>query len=55
VTPASLKAIIEHCPGDLAPGTWIQSEAEIFSHPERFARGNALMQKLLDHFAAVLS
>jgi len=56
-TPDAARALIEHCPDDLAPGPWVQTPADMLDAPERFARANALMGTLLDRLtgAAVRS
>jgi GMP synthase-like glutamine amidotransferase len=50
VTPATVKSLIEQCPSDLIPGRYIQSASEMLSVPLRFARINAVMDILLDHW-----
>jgi GMP synthase-like glutamine amidotransferase len=50
VTPATVKSLIEQCQSDLIPGRYIQSASEMLSVPLRFARINAVMDILLDHW-----
>jgi GMP synthase-like glutamine amidotransferase len=50
-TPESARALIDHCPGDLVAGRYVQRVAEIVPQPARFATINYLMTKLLDHLA----
>jgi GMP synthase (glutamine-hydrolysing) len=47
-TPESARALIDNCPGDLAPGPCVQTAEELLAGPERFERLNALMARLLD-------
>jgi GMP synthase-like glutamine amidotransferase len=46
--PASARALVESCPGDLAPGPWVQSESEILRGQESFSRINRAMRGVLD-------
>jgi GMP synthase (glutamine-hydrolysing) len=48
-TPASAAAMIAACPGDLAPGPFVQPASELVREPARFDRLNALATGLLDH------
>lgn len=49
-TPASAKAIVEHCRDELVEGKYVQSEEEILSAPEeRYSSINALMASILDY------
>jgi len=52
-TPAAARALIHHCPEDLAPGRWVQGAADMIDAPERFARANGLMGALLDRLTGV--
>jgi GMP synthase-like glutamine amidotransferase len=47
-TAASARALIENCPGDLAPGTWVQSESQILANGASFPRINRVMGSVLD-------
>jgi GMP synthase-like glutamine amidotransferase len=48
-TPAAARALIDNCPADLAaPGAFVESSDAMLRDPERFARINALMARLLD-------
>jgi len=49
-TPASARALIEHCPADLAPGRFVQSAAEMLGDPERFAAIEEAQERVLEHF-----
>ncbi len=46
----SARALIESCPGDLAPGRWVQSASEMLRAGERFRRINRVMIDVLDRF-----
>jgi len=50
VTPFTVTSLIEQCPNDLAPGTYIQSAEEMLSVPARFDRIHTIMDDLLDRF-----
>jgi GMP synthase-like glutamine amidotransferase len=50
--PESVRALAHACPGDLAPGRWIQSEAEMLRAPERFHAAHRSLDAVLDHLAA---
>jgi GMP synthase-like glutamine amidotransferase len=50
-TPQGAKLLIDNSREDLVPGPYIQTEAEMLAHPERFARINALMDCVLDALA----
>jgi GMP synthase-like glutamine amidotransferase len=52
-TPASARALIEHCPGDLAPGPFVQAPDAILAEPARFARIHAAMATVMERFAAL--
>src|SRR5262245_3105949 len=47
-TAESARALVAHCPGDLAPAGWVQSEREILGDEARFARINRAMSAVLD-------
>jgi GMP synthase-like glutamine amidotransferase len=47
-TPASAKALIENCRGDLQPGQWVQSEQQMLGDGARFQRINRVLETLLD-------
>jgi GMP synthase-like glutamine amidotransferase len=51
MTPDGARALIEHCPGDLAPGPWVQPPAAMLADGERFRHANALMRRVLDSLA----
>jgi GMP synthase-like glutamine amidotransferase len=46
-TAAGARAMIDHCPDDLRPGRWVQSEREILCDPTRFERTNDAMRDVL--------
>ena len=46
-TAAGARAMIDHCPDDLRPGRWVQSEREILCDPTRFGRTNDAMRDVL--------
>ena len=46
-TPQSAALLIDNSRGELVPGPYIQSEAEMLERPERFARINTLMDSVL--------
>jgi GMP synthase-like glutamine amidotransferase len=46
-TREAARALIEHCPGDLRPGRFVQDGAEMLRDPERFARIRAALDALL--------
>jgi GMP synthase-like glutamine amidotransferase len=50
-TPASAKALVEHCGSEIVPGRFIQTDREILGSPDRFERINKLMSGLLDRLA----
>ena len=51
--PAGVRALIESCPGDLAPGCYVQTPAEMLGDPVRFERINAAMESLLQRFLGI--
>ncbi len=51
-TAQSVGLLIENCRNELVDAPFIQSGAAMLARPERFARINALMNGLLDEFAA---
>ena len=49
-TPATARALVEHARGDLTPGPFVQTEAEILADaPERYAALHRLLADLLGH------
>ena len=46
-TPEGARALAEHCAGDLAPGAFVQTPAEMLRDPARFARAHAALDALL--------
>jgi hypothetical protein len=50
MTAAGARALIEHCPADLAPGRRVQTPEVMLADAARFARANAAMDALLEHF-----
>jgi GMP synthase-like glutamine amidotransferase len=52
-TPESVAALIARCPGDLAPGRFVQGAGDLVAQPRRFQRLNALMAGLMDRLAQV--
>jgi GMP synthase-like glutamine amidotransferase len=51
-TPAAAADLIRHCPGDLAPGRWVQAAGDILAESERFEAANRLMTGLLDRLTS---
>ncbi|RIL07667.1 MAG: amidotransferase [Proteobacteria bacterium] len=47
-TPQGVDALVRHCPGDLAPGPWVQPADAMLREPARFAQAHALLDRLLD-------
>ena len=48
-TPAGVRTLVEHCRGDLVPGPFVQSEAEVLGAPDdRFQANHVLMAGVLD-------
>lgn len=52
ITPASAQALAASCPGDLAPGPFVQPATALLEDPLRFDRLNRLMTAVLDRLAA---
>ena len=52
-TPESAAAMAAECPGDLAPGPYVQNPKAFLGDAARFGRLNRLMSGLLDRLAAV--
>ena len=50
MTAAGARALVESCPGDLAPGRWVQTPDEMLRESACFARINAAMDALLLRF-----
>jgi GMP synthase-like glutamine amidotransferase len=47
-TPESVAALVAHCPDDLVPGAWVQSEREILGEPpETYRTIHELMERVL--------
>ncbi|MBW2270194.1 MAG: type 1 glutamine amidotransferase [Deltaproteobacteria bacterium] len=46
-TAESARRLIENCPGDLAPGRWVQSGGEMLEDTDRFVRINHIMGAVL--------
>lgn len=51
-TPAAARALIENCPGDLAPGPFVQDAGTLLADTGRFERVNALMRRTLEALEA---
>ena len=51
ITHAGATALIDNCRGDIVPGPYVQSAAEILAAPERFNALNRRMDSLLDFLA----
>jgi GMP synthase-like glutamine amidotransferase len=49
-TAASARALIENCPGDLAPGRWVQSGRQILGKDASFRRIHRVMASVLDRW-----
>lgn len=47
-TPASARALVESCPGDLVPGPFVQSGSVILGRKDRFQAINKIMRGVLD-------
>ena len=47
-TMESARALVEGCAGDLVPGSFVQSKAEILSHPRRFTALRPIMSRVMD-------
>jgi GMP synthase-like glutamine amidotransferase len=47
-TPDAARALIRHCPEDLAAGRWVQDADDMLAEAARFEAANALMTTLLD-------
>ncbi len=54
-TPASARALIEHCADDLAPGRWVQTGPAMLQDDGRFRRANQVMDAVLDRLHAAIS
>jgi GMP synthase-like glutamine amidotransferase len=48
MTPEGARALIDHCPEDLAPGRWVQPPASMLEDERRFDRAHALMRRALE-------
>ena len=48
MTPDGARALIDHCPGDLAAGPWVQPPSAMLADEGRFQRTHAVMRRLLD-------
>jgi GMP synthase (glutamine-hydrolysing) len=51
-TPESVEALVRNCPGDLAPGRFVQDAHAMLTAREHFQQSNQLMVTLLDRFVA---
>lgn len=52
-TPASARALVTHCPADLAPAAHVQSAADILSAPDAcYATAHAWMDRVLAYLSA---
>ncbi len=51
-TPASARALVEHCGDELTPRRFVQSGAAMLEKPERYERINRLMTAVLDRLTA---
>lgn len=50
MTPQGARDLVHSCPGDLAPGPWVQSAQRILAaSPESYTRANETADRLLDH------
>jgi GMP synthase-like glutamine amidotransferase len=49
-TPKSTQSLVDECPGDLAPGTFVQTPSEMLKSPEKFEQINQLMASVLKTF-----
>jgi GMP synthase-like glutamine amidotransferase len=49
-TMASARDLVDNCRHELVEGTYVQGEVDMLSRPERFARLNLQMYRLLDYF-----
>jgi GMP synthase-like glutamine amidotransferase len=47
-TPESVQALAQYCPGDLAPGTYVQTAKAMLARLDRFQESNRLMTTLLE-------
>ena len=48
MTPDGARALIAHCPEDLAPGPWVQSPAAMLADQSRFRDGHVRLRGVLD-------
>jgi len=55
VTPGALERLVSHCPGDLAPGPWVQSPEALLADGHPWADNQALMARLLDALTGAAS
>jgi len=51
-TVESVEALVRNCPGDLAPGRFVQDAGAMLAAHEHFAASNGLMTGLLDRLTA---
>lgn len=51
-TPDSVRTLARHCPEELTPSRWVQSEAEMLREPGRFERAQRRMERMLEQLAA---
>jgi GMP synthase-like glutamine amidotransferase len=52
-TPASARALIEHCGAEIVPGRYIQSSETMTADARRFSEANAVMERVLAALAAM--
>jgi GMP synthase-like glutamine amidotransferase len=52
-TAETARALIAHCPADLAPARWVQTPAEMLRDEARFDRVHRVMDAVLDRLAAL--
>jgi GMP synthase-like glutamine amidotransferase len=52
VTPDAARDLCAHCPQDLAPGPYVQTEREIEEAAGSFRAANAVMESVLDRLSA---
>ena len=52
-TPASARALIDHCAEELDGSAYVQEPAAMLADPQRFQQINAIMEKLLDALCTI--
>lgn len=50
-TPEGAAALVRHCPEDLAPGRFVQSQGAMLADAARFERAHAVLHRLLEALA----